>query len=53
MERELKNEKIWIKLKNDKLDARNVEEFTVQPDCGRGLKFGKALRALFLIERYF
>lgn len=39
MERELKNEKIWIKLKNDKLDARNVEEFTVQPDCGRGLKF--------------
>ena len=41
MEREIKDEKIWIKLKKDKLDARKVEEFTVQQDCGRGLKFNK------------
>ena len=53
MEREIKDEKIWIKLKKDKLDARNVEEFTVQPDCGRGLKSDKLfLESISKIMKY-
>ena len=38
MEEEIKEERVWIKLKREKLDAREVEQFTVQPDCGKGMK---------------